>query len=88
LNVGYTDSSNKNDWSRLYASNYQPVLNREMINKQLMPDVKGMGLKDALYMLERMNVKVAANGKGKVKSQSVQPGAAIAKNQTVKIELN
>jgi cell division protein FtsI (penicillin-binding protein 3) len=88
LDVNYTDSSGKNDWVRLYASNYQPVLNKETTNKQLMPDVKGMGLKDALYMLERMSVKVAANGKGKVKSQSIQPGAAIAKNQTVKIELN
>ena len=88
LNVNYTDSSGKNDWARLYASNYQPVLNKETISKQMMPDVKGMGLKDALYLLERMNVKVAANGRGKVKSQSVQPGAAITKCQTVKIELN
>jgi len=88
LNVSYTDSSGKNDWARLYASNYEPVMNKETINKQMMPDVKGMGLKDALYMLERMNVKVATTGKGKVKSQSIQPGSAIAKNQIVKIELN
>jgi len=53
-----------------------------------MPDVKGMGLKDALYMLEHMNVRVAANGRGKVKWQSVLPGSTISKSQTVKIELN
>lgn len=88
LDVNYTDSVGKNDWARLYASNYQPVLNKETISKQMMPDVKGMGLKDALYVLERMDVKVAASGRGKVKSQSIQPGAAIAKNQVVKIELN
>lgn len=88
LDVSYTDSSGKNDWARLYASNYKPVLNKETSNKQVMPDVKGMGLKDALYMLEQMNVKVAANGRGKVKSQSVLPGSAITKNQTVRIELN
>ena len=88
LDVGYADSSSNNDWGRLYASNYQTVLNKETINKQLMPDVKGMGLKDALYVLEKMNVKVAANGKGKVKTQSIQAGSAITKNQTVKIELN
>jgi len=88
LDLNYTDSSGTNDWARLYASNYQPVLNKEIINNQVMPDVKGMGLKDALYMLERMNVKVAANGRGKVKSQSVLPGTAIAKNQMIRIELN
>ncbi|MBS1946161.1 MAG: transpeptidase family protein [Bacteroidetes bacterium] len=88
LEVSYVDSSASNSWARLYASNDQPVLNKEIINKQLMPDVKGMGLKDALYVLEQMNLRVAANGVGKVKAQSVQPGVAIAKNQIVKIELN
>ena len=88
LDASYTDSSGENDWARLYASNYEPVLSRETINKQVMPDVKGMGLKDALYMLEHMNVRVAANGRGKVKWQSVLPGSTISKSQTVKIELN
>ncbi|HVM89414.1 MAG TPA: penicillin-binding protein [Puia sp.] len=88
LDVNYEDSSSGNDWARLYGSNNQTVLNKEPINKQLMPDVKGMGLKDALYLLEGMNLKVAANGRGKVKSQSIQPGIAVAKSQMVKIELN
>jgi cell division protein FtsI (penicillin-binding protein 3) len=88
LDVSYEDSSANNDWTRLYVNNYQIVLNKETVNKQLMPDVKGMGLKDALYLLEQMNLKVAANGVGKVKSQSVPPGVGIAKNETVKIELD
>ena len=32
-----------------------------------MPDVKGMGLKDALYLLENINIKVIMKGKGKVR---------------------
>ena len=86
--VRFTDSSNATDFSRLYASHNQSVLNKQIINKQMMPDVKGMGLKDALYVLERMNVKVSANGTGKVTTQSIVPGTAIARNQIVKIELN
>jgi len=88
LGVGYTDSAGKNEWSRLYAANYQPVLNREVITRQTMPDVKGMGLKDALYLLESMDLKVAAKGRGKVRMQSIQPGSALRKNEPVLIQLD
>jgi cell division protein FtsI (penicillin-binding protein 3) len=88
LGVGYTDSAGKNEWSRLYAANYQPVLNKEVITRQTMPDVKGMGLKDALYLLESMDLKVAAKGRGKVRVQSIQPGSALRKNAPVLIQLD
>ena len=88
LGVGFTDSAGKNEWSRLYASNYQPVLNKEVVTRQTMPDVKGMGLKDALYLLESMDLKVAAKGRGKVRMQSIQPGSALRKNEPVMIQLD
>jgi cell division protein FtsI (penicillin-binding protein 3) len=88
LGVNYVDSAGKNEWARLYASNYQAVMNKEAVSKQVMPDVKGMGLKDALYLLESADLKVAVRGRGKVKMQSIVPGAALRKNETVAIELN
>jgi len=53
-----------------------------------MPDVKGMGLKDVLFLLENRNVKVFAKGKGKVYAQSVSVGSPLSKGQTVVVELN
>jgi len=88
LGVKYIDSTGRNEWSRLYASNYQPVMNSETVSRQTMPDVKGMGLKDALYLLESMDLKVAAKGRGKVRTQSIPPGAALKKNEPVLIQLN
>jgi cell division protein FtsI (penicillin-binding protein 3) len=88
LGVHYTDSAGKNDWGHLYAVNYQPVLNKEPVSRQTMPDVKGMGLKDALYLLESMGLKVAVTGRGKVRMQSILPGTALRKNETASIELN
>jgi cell division protein FtsI (penicillin-binding protein 3) len=89
LQIDYADSANKNDWGRLYTGkNSQPVLNRESLNKLLMPDLKGMGLKDALFLLESMNMKVASKGKGKVKMQSIEPGTSLMGIQNVKLELN
>jgi cell division protein FtsI (penicillin-binding protein 3) len=87
LQINYQDSVKQNDWSRLYAVNYNPVLNMQAVRKNTIPDVKGMGLKDALYLLESLHLKVTIKGRGKVRTQSVEPGSAIAKNQAITIEL-
>jgi cell division protein FtsI (penicillin-binding protein 3) len=88
IDMNYHDSSSDNAWGRVYADNYLTVLNKETISRQQVPDVKGMGLKDALYLLESMNIKVFAKGKGKIKVQSLQPGTFLNKNQTIALELN
>ena len=54
----------------------------------MMPDVKGMGLKDAVYMLETSGLQVQVVGKGKVQSQSIQPGTAIVKGQNIILQLS
>ena len=54
----------------------------------VMPDVKGMGLKDAVYMLETSGLQVQVVGKGKVQSQSIQPGTAIVKGQNIILQLS
>ena len=53
-----------------------------------MPDVSNMTLKDALYLLENMNLKVIVKGKGKIVAQDILPGTSIQKNQTVTLLLN
>jgi len=88
LNVSHIDSSYKNSWCWIYNSSYQPVLKAETISKNTMPDVKSMTLKDALYLLENMNLKVQVKGRGKVVAQDILPGTAIKKNQTVTLLLN
>ncbi len=54
----------------------------------LVPDVKDMGLKDALYLLESAGLRVEADGRGTVRSQSVPPGTRIRKVTTVKLEMS
>jgi cell division protein FtsI (penicillin-binding protein 3) len=88
LNVGYKDSATQGNWSNVFASNDQPVVKTSVIRRQVMPNVRGMGLKDALYMLENMGVKVSVKGKGKVKNQSIAPGNNIAKGMNVLLELS
>ena len=87
LNVSYVDSVQQNEWSNVYANNYQPVVETNPVRKQVMPNVKGMGLKDALFLLENMGLKVSVKGRGKIVSQSIVAGTGLAKGITVMLEL-
>jgi cell division protein FtsI (penicillin-binding protein 3) len=88
LKMSYSDSSGKSEYNAVTEMNYQPVMKAKEVVGNKMPDVKGMGLKDVLYLLENRKVKVLAKGKGKVFAQSVTAGMPLAKGQTVVVELN
>ncbi len=53
----------------------------------VMPDVVGMGLREAMFMLENSGLRVNYTGKGRVAKQSPQPGVRISRGATVAIEL-
>ena len=88
LEMNFTDSSGTTAYNRMTDENYKAVMKGQDIIKNRMPDVKGMGLKDVLFLLENKNVKVLARGKGKVMVQSVNAGLPLAKGQTITVELN
>lgn len=52
-----------------------------------MPNVKGLGAKDAVYALEECGLRVHLVGSGKVYSQSVVPGTIIKRGQNVELKL-
>jgi cell division protein FtsI (penicillin-binding protein 3) len=52
-----------------------------------MPDVTGMGVKDAVFLLEQMGLKVVLNGKGNVVRQSLSPGRMYLKGSVVLLDL-
>ncbi|MBX3254637.1 MAG: transpeptidase family protein [Chitinophagaceae bacterium] len=88
LDLKYADSLFTEKWGYVAGNNARPVIKAVTVAKQTVPDVRGMGLKDALYLLENMNVKVEIKGKGKVTGQSIAAGSAIGKGQTMLLELN
>lgn len=63
-------------------------LKKQKITNNLVPNVSGMGLKDAIYLLENAGLRVQCKGAGKVKYQSQVPGARIMKGSTIVIELS
>ena len=58
------------------------------LNPKRVPNVIGMGAKDAVYLLESAGLKVQLTGMGKVKSQSIQAGNTLHKGKTIHLRLN
>lgn len=88
LNLPWQGSLNSSNWVSASVEgsklSFEPIRN----TGGTVPDVKGMGLKDALYLLENAGLRVVIKGAGKVTSQSVPGGTAIGKEQTIIIELS
>lgn len=74
-------------WGRAKVDSAAMVSIVPSVDDGTMPDVAGMGLKDALFMLENRGLKVSVTGKGAVSSQSIRPGTQIQKGMAVHIVL-
>ena len=64
--------------------------NMRELNKDdltIIPDVIGMGAKDAVYLLESMGLRVQVSGIGKVKSQNIPAGNTLVKGKTIQLKL-
>jgi len=84
--LNYADSAGAVDPNAVLASATRPIPTPTA--PRTVPDVKGMGLKQALYALERMDLKVAVRGSGKVRTQSIEPGSPLQKKETILIQLD
>jgi cell division protein FtsI (penicillin-binding protein 3) len=67
--------------------NDQIILVDNEITEGIVPDVRGMGASNAVFLLENLGLRVNINGVGKVKSQSMSPGTKCKPGQTVSITL-
>ena len=66
----------------------QSSTNYRESSKHIVPDVTGMGAKDAVYLLESRHIKARVKGRGKVKSQSIHAGTAIKQGMVCELVLD
>lgn len=52
-----------------------------------MPNVIGMGARDAVFLIESRGARVVLKGRGKVKQQSKPSGAKMHKGEKITLEL-
>jgi cell division protein FtsI (penicillin-binding protein 3) len=53
----------------------------------LVPNVKGMGARNAVYALEKAGLRVHLEGRGTVYSQSIKEGNTVVRRQTITLKL-
>ena len=77
-----------NEWLNMSGNNGSVQFVNKQMDTKTMPQLKGLGLKDAVVLCENMGLKVNAKGKGRVAVQSINEGQSFAKGQVVNVELN
>lgn len=80
-------SPSTEDWVKMETVAEKVSLRINDTEKPVVPDVSGMPLRDALFILENKGLKVNYNGKGHVLEQSLTPGAPLTPNATINLVL-
>ena len=70
-------------WVRGKEFDGKCVLREQKLSDGIVPNVVGLSIKDAVYMLENMGMRVRFSGKGKVVKQSVAAGSKIDKKHNL-----
>jgi cell division protein FtsI (penicillin-binding protein 3) len=87
LDVRYKRTSSE-DWVATRENGDTIRLASVKIQEGLIPDVRGMSLRDAVYLLENAGLRVKYNGKGKVLRQSPVHGSRYFEGTVVSLEMN
>ena len=91
LNIPYTQDLRR-DSAEEYGSadinGHQVSLHRAGVTTaNSVPDVRNMGVSDAVNLLEARGLRVRIHGQGRVSSQSIAPGTHAVKGNTITLEL-
>ena len=81
------DEAGKTVWGKAENSGNSVTLISNNTPMEIVPDVKGMGAKDAVFLLESRGLRVRIEGVGRVVSQSLPPHSKYRKGQTIHIKL-
>ncbi len=80
-------AANPEEWVKTVAQDASVQMSVNDTDQSLVPDVSGLPLRDALFILENKGMKVNYSGKGRVKGQSITPGTALIPNATINLVL-
>ncbi len=75
-------------WGSVNSDSGRYVMNYVEYAEGIVPDVRGMGASDALYLLERMGMRVSIEGVGKVKTQVPSRNTRFKKGDRIQLTLS
>lgn len=88
LNLSGTSSHDAEYVFSSRANNNSVYLRENPVSNKVIPKVIGMTMKDAIPLLENLSLKVEYKGHGRVRQQSVRPGAELLPGSTIKLVLS
>lgn len=88
LGINVNDEDVISDWVLTTKLDSCVKLSNRNIAENLMPNVKGMGVKDAVFILENLGLSVELQGRGTILNQSVASGSRISKGDLVVLEMS
>ena len=92
IGLPFIDSAASGYWRSMQLKNNTGLLNIPSngvsSTDAVTPNVIGMGLKDAVYLLENKGLKVTIKGRGRVMNQSLVAGTNFTKSQNISLILN
>ncbi len=81
------ENNSESDWTMIRAESDTLEMQNRFVSEDVVPNVVGMGLRDAMFILENGDLKVVVSGAGRVRKQSIIPGTPI-EGQTIRLTLN
>ena len=81
-------AKSESEWVKTNVINDAVYWTENKVKYEVVPDVRGMTLRDALYVLENLGLEVKVNGRGRVSTQSMTPGGKIVKGSTIKLQMS
>jgi cell division protein FtsI (penicillin-binding protein 3) len=76
------------DWVKTTSNEKQTIMEKITVARNVIPNTVGMGAKDAVYVLEKIGLKVQLAGRGRVISQSLKENSLIKKGQPIVLILD
>lgn len=87
LSVKIDGERTKENWGAVENDSVGVEVMPVVVRGGVVPSVLGMGLKEAIFLLESQGLKVSFSGRGRVVTQSVAPGVVAHRGQMVYINL-
>ncbi|MEM9337901.1 MAG: penicillin-binding protein [Bacteroidota bacterium] len=86
--LGISNHSNgEAEWVKTEVINHAVYWEDVKVQPARVPDVRGMSLRDAIYVLENLGLEIKVNGRGRVATQSLAPGGKVVKGSTIKLHM-
>lgn len=79
------ENAGDSEWAVALRRDERTRLDTRKVSRKEVPNVEGMGLRDALYLLENLGLKVDVEGGGRIVKQSVEPGTSLKEVERIQI---